>query len=57
MNAVDETPSARDLTTADAALFAHDRAKPAHDATTCTVDDCWVCAWATPGAPTLGGAA
>lgn len=56
MSAIDETPERSELTADDVALLEHDRAKPAHNAATCTVAGCWVCAWEASTAPTLGGA-
>lgn len=55
----DDRPTRGDLTAGDVDLFRRDQAKPAHDRATCTVADCWSCAWETQPAPTrpTGGAA
>jgi len=38
-----DEPTFRDMTTADAELFAADAKKPRHSIETCEVTDCWAC--------------
>jgi hypothetical protein len=58
-----DEPTFRDMTTADAELFAHDAKKPRHEVTTCRTPACWAChhqgfrrcAWCGEGEVTEGG--